>query len=72
MLDQILVSRGLLDEEGEFTIDDSALEIIRFDRMKDGEYGIPKRFGRPSKKGYNEDGYSDHFPIGVKIIEKEG
>ena len=70
MLDQILISRGFLVDDADFSVADSAIEIIRYDRMKDGEYGIPKRFGRPSKKQYNEEGYSDHFPIGLKIIEK--
>ncbi len=70
MLDQIMVSRGLLMDEGDFALSDAPAEIVRYERMKEGDYNIPKRFGRPSKQKYNEEGYSDHFPIAIKIIEK--
>ena len=46
-----------------------SIEIISEDKMKEGDYGKPIRFGRPSKN-MNENGYSDHFPIGMKILEK--
>ena len=36
-----------------------------------GKYNEPRRFGRPSsKRTYDPNGFSDHFPISVKILEK--
>ncbi|MHA1186400.1 MAG: endonuclease/exonuclease/phosphatase family protein [Candidatus Heimdallarchaeota archaeon] len=69
LLDQFLVSKGFLTDEGLFTVDFDSVEIVNFDKMKEGKYGTPIRFGRPSKT-VNLEGYSDHFPIGMKIKEK--
>jgi predicted extracellular nuclease len=69
MLDQFLVSKGLLHEDSDFTVLKNSVEIISPDKMKEGQYGKPIRFGRPKSK-LNEKGYSDHFPIGMKIIVK--
>ncbi|MHA1126319.1 MAG: endonuclease/exonuclease/phosphatase family protein [Candidatus Heimdallarchaeota archaeon] len=69
ILDQFMISKGFLTDEGLFEVDFDSIEIINFDRMKEGKYGNPIRFGRPKSK-LNENGYSDHFPIGMKIKEK--
>lgn len=70
MVDQFLVSRGFLDRNSAFSVDQNSVEIIHYPRMTKGRYyKTPKRFGRPSK-GLDLTGYSDHFPIGMKIIEE--
>ena len=68
ILDQFLISKGFLTEEGAFSYINDSVEIIRYDKMKEGKYGIPRRFGRPSRT-LDVKGYSDHFPIGIKIVE---
>ncbi|HCN75652.1 MAG TPA: endonuclease/exonuclease/phosphatase [Verrucomicrobiales bacterium] len=64
MLDQFLVSRGLLNATGRFRLRDVAVSIIR----PPGVTGAPVRFSRPSETGgVNTAGYSDHFAIGLKL-----
>lgn len=31
--------------------------------------GGPRRFGRPSQNNKDDDGYSDHFPISLMLVE---
>jgi len=39
--------------------------------MVKGRYKKPVRFGRPSnKKSFNPDGFSDHLPVSVKVMEE--
>ena len=63
MLDQFLISKGLLFDESrvQYREDSVTIESGLFSKKK------PVRFGRPSKN-MNEDGFSDHFPISM-IIE---
>jgi predicted extracellular nuclease len=69
MLDQFMVSKGLLQKKGELVIRDDSITVGKFKENSTGKK--PKRFGRPSKKSsFNDKGYSDHFPISIKIIEK--
>jgi len=71
MIDQFLVSKGIALRSGKFRVDDDAVKIEIFDGMTKGRYNTPVRFGRPSaKKTYNPDGFSDHLPISVRLIEK--
>jgi predicted extracellular nuclease len=69
LLDQIMVSKGILTSEGKFGIDPNSAQILNFDEiMKNGK---PRKFGRPSdSQGVDEQGYSDHYPIAVKIVEE--
>ncbi|RLI71204.1 MAG: endonuclease/exonuclease/phosphatase [Candidatus Gerdarchaeota archaeon] len=69
MLDQFLISKGFLVEDGAFEAVPNSIEIIRFEKMRVGKYGVPRRFGRPTTS-VDFHGYSDHFPIGMKIVEK--
>jgi endonuclease/exonuclease/phosphatase family metal-dependent hydrolase len=70
MLDQFLVSRGFLQEDAAFTVNEQSVTIIRFPDMIDaGQYHVPRRFGRPSSS-LDQDGFSDHFPIAVMVTEK--
>lgn len=69
LLDQIMASKGMLIPEGKFGIDLDSLQILEFDELK--KKGKPRKFGRPrDSQGVDEQGYSDHFPIAVKVIEK--
>lgn len=68
MLDQILVSKGLLNGGNIFSVVEGSIEVLRFDEMvSGGTYPEPIRHGRPSS-GYNPQGYSDHFPVSVKLV----
>ena len=70
MLDQILVNKPVLNGESPFKLG-SGFEILKFDEMVKS-LGRPKRFGRPSSPNqYDEDGFSDHFPIAIVLEEKE-
>ena len=66
MLDQILVSYPLVRRTGPLRVKQDSIEISRPDILK-GSSGRPLRFGRPSRDSLNEDGYSDHFPVTVKL-----
>ncbi|MCK4762484.1 MAG: endonuclease/exonuclease/phosphatase [Candidatus Aminicenantes bacterium] len=69
MLDQFLVSKGVLTGDSNFEIVDSA-EVLRFPEMvKNGDYPVPIRFGRGDS--INFDGFSDHFPIALKLKEND-
>jgi hypothetical protein len=69
MLDQFLVSKGLLDDNASITLKPNSAEIIRHpDMTSTDEYESPIRFGRPSKT-VNTSGFSDHYPISVVLQE---
>ncbi|MHA1212787.1 MAG: endonuclease/exonuclease/phosphatase family protein [Candidatus Heimdallarchaeota archaeon] len=70
MLDQFLVSKSFLHEGGAFKVKKKSIDIIRHEKMQNGKYGIPRRFGRPSRT-VDTKGYSDHFPIVMKIKERK-
>ncbi|MDO1450267.1 hypothetical protein Q0590_28560 [Rhodocytophaga aerolata] len=55
-----------------FTVKKDSVRIEAIaDMVKGGEYAIPIKFGRPSSQAsFNENGYSDHFPISMVIEEK--
>ncbi|MEM7011639.1 MAG: endonuclease/exonuclease/phosphatase family protein [Verrucomicrobiota bacterium] len=73
LFDQILASRSLLDGNGPFHLLDETAKIEAIPsmvshRMSEG----PIRFGLPkgsATKNVNKDGYSDHFPVSVRISE---
>ena len=68
LLDQMMVSKGMLNSEGKFGIDPNSAQILDFEEIK--KNGKPRKFGRPSdSQGVDGQGFSDHFPIGVKIME---
>jgi predicted extracellular nuclease len=67
MLDQMMVSKGFLFRNSRLAIKQNSIKVEKIPDM--ASRGKPCRFGRPSKKkSYNENGFSDHFPISV-IIE---
>jgi len=65
MLDQILVNRSLLTKADGWSLVKDSCEIIRLPELI--KSNKPRRFGRPSKKGFDRDGYSDHLPISITI-----
>jgi endonuclease/exonuclease/phosphatase family metal-dependent hydrolase len=69
MLDQFLVSGGMLKSKSTFkTVDDSATVVQLPEMTSTGRYPAPIRFGRPSS-GLNQNGFSDHFPITMTVAE---
>lgn len=68
MLDQFLVSYGMLRTASQIRVDRDSVTIFKPDILKTSA-GKPRKFSRPSaKKGADLDGYSDHFPITVELI----
>ncbi len=70
MLDQFLVSKGMLKRGAHIRVVTDSVSIQAIPEMTKGRYKVPRRFGRPSsKKSYDKDGFSDHFPISVILKE---
>lgn len=66
MLDQFIVSRGLLNGLKGLKIDLGSVEIFKPGIMTTKGKKRPKRF-EFDKKGITSNGYSDHFPIQASI-----
>lgn len=68
MLDQFLVSYGLLRTASQLRASRDSVDIFKPEILK-ASSGKPRKFSRPSaKKGADLDGYSDHFPITMELI----
>lgn len=68
VLDQFLVSKGLLTGGAGLAAIPESVEVVRFPEMvKTGDYPAPKRFGR--KGSLDVTGFSDHFPIALRLQE---
>jgi predicted extracellular nuclease len=67
ILDQFMVSKGFLFNKSKLSIKKDSVKIEKFSEMS--KRGKPQRFGRPSKK-YNKNGFSDHYPISLVMLEK--
>ena len=66
ILDQILVSKGLLTGNSGLKVKEKTTQIIRFPEMiNSGTYPVPVRFSRG--KSLNKNGFSDHFPVAVTL-----
>jgi hypothetical protein len=61
--DQIVVSPGLLDDQG-WTCDVDSVTTVRTTQRRGDRLGRPWSFGGPK---HGERGYSDHFPVTVKL-----
>lgn len=67
MLDQFLVSYGMLRTDSPIRVNRNSVEIFKPDPLI-AQGGKPRKFSRPStKKGVDLEGYSDHFPITVEL-----
>lgn len=75
LFDQILTNRPLLDKkpDSDFKFVDGSAKMIVFPEMVSHRVGQgPIRFGLPkgdADENINQDGFSDHFPVGLKIKE---
>jgi hypothetical protein len=71
VLDQFLVNKNLLQEASAIRIQEDNVRIIRFSEMVNtGLYPHPMPFGGMGKP-VNQNGFSDHFPIGITITETD-
>ena len=71
VLDQFMVSEAMIKNGATLKGLTGTVVIEDFKVMQEGTYKRPKRFGRPSaKKTYNDQGFSDHFPISMIVREK--
>ncbi|MFL6503201.1 MAG: hypothetical protein ACJ70W_06655 [Nitrososphaera sp.] len=69
LLDQIMVSKGMLKSERKFGINANSPQILDFEELKKNVK--LRKFGRPSdSQGVDERGFSDHYAIAVKIVEE--
>ena len=71
MIDQFLVPKGIVLDGGKFKIKKDSVRLEIFEGMVKGRYKKPVRFARPSdKSNYNPDGFSDHLPVSVELVEE--
>ncbi|MBM4027952.1 MAG: hypothetical protein FJ280_21520 [Planctomycetes bacterium] len=69
VLDQFLANKNLLKGSAAIKVLPNSTEIVRFpDMVRAGEYPAPVPFGGMGKP-VNENGFSDHFPIALRIQE---
>lgn len=65
LLDQFMVSKGIASGAAGFKLIDDSCRIEKFpEHTKNNK---PVRFSRPNQKDYNPKGFSDHFPITIKL-----
>jgi endonuclease/exonuclease/phosphatase family metal-dependent hydrolase len=64
IFDQILISPGLLDQKG-WSCDPASAQVVNTLYHPRDRLHRPWRFGSPQSQG--ERGYSDHFPVTVKL-----
>lgn len=71
MLDQFLVNKNMATQDAVLRAEPGSVEILRFPGTSDdGTYPRPVPFGGMGKP-VNEDGFSDHFPIGFQVVEAD-
>jgi hypothetical protein len=71
LLDQFLVNKNMAAPASPIRVRADSVEIIRFPgTFSTGRYPRPRPFGGMGKP-VDENGYSDHFPIGVQITEAD-
>jgi len=68
VLDQFLVSKGLLTGNSKIQVINNSVEVVQFSEMvSSSTYPVPIRYGH--KSDINHDGFSDHYPIAVRLRE---
>ncbi len=70
LLDQFLVNKNMARQDSPIRAKPETLEILRFPGTFTGKYKRPRRFGGMGKP-VDEDGFSDHFPIGMQVTEAD-
>lgn len=72
LLDQFWISKGILKQNTPFNASVDDVRAFRpSELIASGDYPRARKFGRPSIKEFDEDGYSDHFPITMVLKEDE-
>jgi predicted extracellular nuclease len=66
ILDQFMVSKGMLIDNAKLKVRQDSIRIEVYPETS--KNGIPRKFGRPVKD-LDEDGYSDHFPISLVLVD---
>ena len=66
VLDQFMVSRGMLIDNAKLKVQQGSIRIEVFPEMS--KNGIPRKFGRPAE-ALDQEGYSDHFPISLVLVD---
>lgn len=72
MLDQFWVSKGILKSNTPFSVKPGSVTVYNpAELIASGDYPRARKFGRPSKPSdFDDQGYSDHFPITMTLEEK--
>lgn len=71
LLDQFLANKNLLKDAGAIKIVPESVQVLRFPEMVDtGRYPKPIPFGGMGK-AVNPNGFSDHFPVAVTVLEAD-
>jgi hypothetical protein len=70
LLDQFLVNKNMCRQDSPIRAKPETVEILRFPGTFTGKYKRPKPFGGMGKP-VDEDGFSDHFPIGMQVTEAD-
>jgi hypothetical protein len=72
ILDQFLVNKRMATQNAAVRAVPGSVEILDFPEMVGGgDYPKPIRFGGVGRTTLNENGFSDHFPIGMQVIEAD-
>jgi len=69
VLDQFLISKGLLTSEPGLKVRPETTQVVRFPEMVGDDYPVPIRFWHGER--VNRNGFSDHYPIDVVIDEDD-
>lgn len=71
VLDQVLVNKNLLKQNSPIRVEAGSVAVFRAPgHAASGTYPRPIPFGGMGKP-VNENGFSDHFPITVRLIERD-
>lgn len=69
LLDQFLADKNLIKKSGKIRALPESVQVLNFPEMTaKGEYPAPRPFGGMGK-ALDETGFSDHFPVEMKISE---
>jgi hypothetical protein len=71
LLDQFLANKNLIKDNSPLKVLPASAEIVRFPEMvAKGAFPKPVPFGGMGKP-VNQNGFSDHFPISVTVVEAD-
>ena len=71
VLDQFLANKNLIKQNSPIRVLPDSVEIVRLQQMvSSGDYPKPIPYGGMGKP-INQNGFSDHFPIAVSVVEED-